>query len=261
MSASKIHKYGSQDKVRSWDLPFVEDEGTREPDKTNAINKTSDWKYEPPEAEEEILPPTAEEIEAIRQSAYQEGLEQGLSEGRQKGHQEGFEQGMAQGTEQGLESGRAEGLAAAKDQIDEAAALWKSLAEKLTKPVAQVDQELETELVQLAVSLARAVIRAEVQTNEKIISQALSEGLKVLPIGEKRYQLHMNPQDIELLKGHIPEQEIESHHWQFIEAPGMQRGGCDIVTQTNAVDVTIERRVRQVLDKFLLEQGLSSHED
>ena len=100
-----------------------------------------------------------------------------------------------------------------------------------------------------------------VPRSENIIFQALSEGLKVLPIQEKRYQLHMHPQDIELLKGHFPAQEIEAHHWQFIEAPDMQRGGCDIVTDTNAVDVTIERRVRQVLDKFLLEQGLSSSKE
>ena len=143
MSTSKIHKYEvQQGKVRSWDLPFVEDEGQKQPDKTNAINKTSDWKYEPPEPEEEVLPPTAEEIEAIRQSAWQEGFDEGKAEGLQKGHQEGFDKGMAEGTEQGLEAGRAEGLAAAKAQIDEAAAVWQSLAQKLTQPVARVDQAL-----------------------------------------------------------------------------------------------------------------------
>ena len=55
--------------AKSWDLPFLSDEkSTQDLQRTNALNRRSDWKYEPPEPEEEeILPPTAEEIEAIRQ--------------------------------------------------------------------------------------------------------------------------------------------------------------------------------------------------
>jgi flagellar assembly protein FliH len=45
--------------------------------------------------------------------------------------------------------------------------------------------------------------------------------------------------------------------WNLVEAPAMERGGCDITTAQNAVDVSIERRCRDVIDKFLLNQGLS----
>jgi len=44
----------------------------------------------------------------------------------------------------------------------------------------------------------------------------------------------------------------------LVEAPAMERGGCDITTAQNAVDVSIERRCRDVIDKFLLNQGLSN---
>ncbi|MBN7820465.1 flagellar assembly protein FliH [Bowmanella yangjiangensis] len=258
MSGSKILKYQTQEAgVRSWDLPFMEEAQPQPADKTNAINRSSEWKYEPPEVEEEILPPTAEEIEAIRQSAYQEGLEEGRQAGHEQGLLQGREQGLAEGREQGLAEGHAEGLEAGRQEVEQAAAIWQELANKLTKPVSQVDDQLENELVQLAVSLARAVIRTEIQTNEDVLLQAISEGLKVLPIEERRYQMHMHPDDVQLIKQHFSVEHIEAHHWQFIESPNMQRGGCDIVTDTNAVDVSIERRVRQVLDKFLLEQGLS----
>ncbi|MDF2178291.1 flagellar assembly protein FliH [Aliiglaciecola sp. CAU 1673] len=260
MSSSKIHKYQSGEvKVKSWDLPFMEDARPKAADSTNAINKASDWKYEPPELEEEILPPTAEEIEAIRQSAYQEGFEQGKEEGFAKGHEEGLHKGLEEGQSRGFEAGHAEGLESGRLQMQEQTETWQKLATELTQPVNKVDKQLEKELVQLAVTLARSVIYTEIQTNENIIYQAISEGLKVLPIQERRYQFRMHPEDIALVREHFSADEIESHHWQFVETPDMARGGCDIVTDTNAVDVTIERRVRQVLDKFLLEQGMANH--
>jgi flagellar assembly protein FliH len=130
--------------------------------------------------------------------------------------------------------------------------------EHLQKPVKTVDKILEKELVLLSVSLARAVIRTEVKTNENLVFQALSEGLKLLPIQETQYQIHLHPQDIALVTSHFSQTEIEKHHWNLVENPQFTRGGCEVITESNAVDITIERRVRDVLDRFLLEQGLSN---
>jgi flagellar assembly protein FliH len=244
-------------KVTTWDLPYVEDSRQALDLKTtNAFNHRSDWRYEPPEEEIEILPPTAQEIEGIRAAAQadgfaqgqQEGLDQGLAEGRKQGQEDGHALGLKEGTEQGLASGEL----LAKEQI----ALWSDLAEKLHKPLSTVELALEQELVLLAISLAKAVIRSEVKNNSDIIFQALSEGLKALPIHEKQYEIHLHPEDIVLIKEHFSEQDIEKHSWVFVETLALSRGGCDIVTQANAVDVTVERRVRDILDKFLLEQGL-----
>ena len=243
--------------LKSWQIPHVEDTRNVDENWTNALNRKSDWKYEPAEPEEEILPPTAEEIEAIRQAAYQDGFEQGQKEGFEKGQQEGLEQGHAEGFEKGREEGHQQGLDSGEQEIKEKIAIWHELVERLHQPVENVEQELERELVQLSVSLARAVIRTEVSSNQNIIFQALSEGLKVLPIHENMYQIHLHPDDIVLIKEHFSSDEIEKHNWVFVESPQMSRGGCDITTQSNAVDVSIERRSRDVLDRFLLEQGLS----
>ena len=68
---------GEQDKhISAWDLPFVEDERKAAETTTNALNRRSNWKYEPPEnqveEEEEFAPPTAQEIESIREAAQSE---------------------------------------------------------------------------------------------------------------------------------------------------------------------------------------------
>jgi len=243
---------------KAWDLPYVEDTNlTQENQTTNALNRKSDWKYEPPEAEIEILPPTAEEIEAIRAAAHAEGFSQGNQEGHAQGAEEGLLKGHQEGFAKGLEEGTKQGLLTGEEQIQQLLGSWTSLLDSLQNPVANVEQELEKELVLLAVSLAKGVIRSEVKTNTDLIFQALSEGLKALPIQEKHYQIHLHPDDRELVNNHFSPEEITKHRWDLIESPEMSAGGCEIVTQSNAVDITVERRVKDVIDKFLLEQGLS----
>lgn len=247
------------EQVKAWDLPYIEDEHKlADTLSTDALNHRSNWKYEPPEQNqpEVFTPPTAQEIEAIRAAAQADGFAQGQQEGFAQGEAQGLTEGTAQGLAQGLEEGNAQGLAQGQEQIEQQQILWQQLIQTLHAPVATVEQDLQRELVLLAVSLAKAVIRTEIKTNSDVIFEALSEGLKVLPIQETQYQIHMHPLDIELIKAHFSEQDIEKHKWQLLEAPNLARGGCDIVTQSNAVDVSIERRVRDVLDKFLLEQGL-----
>ncbi|MEC8377518.1 MAG: flagellar assembly protein FliH, partial [Pseudomonadota bacterium] len=63
MTAKKSFSDSEANEAKKWDLPFVDDpSAVKEDEPTNALNRRSDWKYEPPEEEEEILPPTAEEI-------------------------------------------------------------------------------------------------------------------------------------------------------------------------------------------------------
>jgi flagellar assembly protein FliH len=243
---------------KSWELPYVEDTRQAEDDTiTNAFNRKSNWKYEPPEPEIEILPPTAEEIEEIRVAAHTEGVSQGHQEGHAQGYEEGLAKGLEQGMAKGLEDGTIQGLAAGEEQVHQHLSSWTSLINSIQTPLANVEKALEKELVLLAVSLAKGVIRSEVKTNTDLIFQALSEGLKALPIQEKHYQIHLHPSDIELVNNHFSPEEITNHNWDFIESPELSAGGCEIVTQSNAVDITVERRVRDVIDKFLLEQGLS----
>ena len=258
MTGNKSFSENEINEAKKWDLPFVEDPtSTRENEPTNALNKRSDWKYEPPEIEEEIKPPTAVEIEAIRQAAYDEGYQEGKEKGVEEGKSEGLEAGLSEGKEQGYAEGLEQGLDEGRQQMATQAEVWQMLAEKLHEPLSQANDTTRDQLVKLAVTLAKAVIKTEVSTNQQVILQALSEGIKALPVNQASYQIHMNPEDIELVKSHFGDEEVANKGWNLVEAPAMERGGCDITTTQNAVDVSIERRCRDVIDKFLLNQGLS----
>lgn len=242
--------------VKPWDLPYVEAAKQAESGKTNAYNRRSDWKYEPPEEVEEILPPTAEEIAEIRDAAFKEGFAEGKQEGLAKGLEEGQKTGFEQGEREGKEAGVSQGLEAAKEQVQEQLEILGSLIEHIQEPLKQVDNRMQKELVKLSTLLARSVIKTEVKINQDIILQALNEGLKVLPIQEQSYQISLHPDDLAIIKAHYDDQQLDTNNWQLLESPSLARGGCDIVTSSNAVDVTLEQRIRNVIDKFLVEQGL-----
>lgn len=245
--------------AKTWDLPSVDDALEREDNKTNALNKSKTWKFEAPEEEvEEIKPLTAEEIEEIRQSAYEEGFKLGQREG----HDKGFEDGLQKGQQQGLEEGSKQGLASAQTQIDEQiqslTRQWQSLIDAFSNPLKELNQDIEKELMVLSLKLAEAVIEVEVGQNQDILISAISEGIKVLPLQEKVYQFQMNPSDIALVGEHFGQEKLDENKWQLLENPGISQGGCEIITENNAVDVSIERRCKLIFSKFLNEQGLSN---
>lgn len=258
MSANKPFSDTEVSEAKKWDLPFVDDPKASSKDQpTNALNKCSDWKYEPPEEEEEVLPPTAQEIEAIRQAAFDEGYQEGKKSGFEEGKAEGLERGLEEGKEQGLAEGLEQGLQDGQQQIAAQVEVWQLLVEKLHDPLSQANDVTRDQLVKLAVTLAKAVIKTEITHNHQVIIQALNEGIKALPINQTEYQIHMHPEDISIVNAQFGEEEVAKKGWKFVESPAMERGGCDITTQHNAVDVSIERRCRDVIETFLLNQGLS----
>lgn len=66
----------------------------------------------------------------------------------------------------------------------------------------------------------------------------------------------MHPSDIELVQSHFGEETISKNAWQLIESPQMARGGCNIQTANNAVDLSIEKRTQAVISQLLLDHGL-----
>ena len=239
--------------LKRWNLPIVEDKNQVQLDSvTNAIGKKRGWVYEEPdEEEEEPKPPTAEEIEAIRQAAHEEGFEAGKKEGYEIGHTEGMELGQKEGYEQGRESGHALGLQQGESEIAEKSTLWEQMAQHLIEPINSVDDQTEKELVRLAYTLAEAVIQVECKTNENVVLSALKDGLKVLPLNEQVIHIHMHPQDIELVKESFPQDEIEKRGWQLFSEPTMLRGGVHIVTDNSSVNNTIEQRLKDSMESFL----------
>jgi flagellar assembly protein FliH len=249
----RIIKAAQQDELDVWSLPNVQvKETTEQVGHTNALGKKANWRYEPPE--EEIIAPeplTAEEIEAIREAAHEEGFNQGKEEGFTKGYEEGKTQGITEGTAQGLEEGEAQGLAQGKDAIDSLSERWRHLIEQLNKPLASVEKNVEEQLLNLVVQLTEAVVLQEAKTNPDILIAAIATGIKALPSNEANTQIHLHPDDIKHVEQQFGEQHIRESGWRLLPAPQLTPGSCQIENSTSNIDLQIKSRLKQVLESFL----------
>ena len=211
--------------------------------------------------EEEVQPLTAEEIEQIRQDAYQEGFEQGKTEGKEAGHAEGLEQGHAEGLEkghqEGIEAGREEG----REAINEAIVRWQQLAEQLVSPIERVDEAAEQQLLNLAVMLAESVLRTEIKSNKESLLAALHESISALPFNTEIAEIHMHPDDIELLKQEYDDEALAENKWIIKPEPSFELGDLTVATPNSLIDRTVKSRIKQTIDEFVKQANLSTEDE
>lgn len=242
---------------KAWEIPNVVANKTKSDDYTNALRKPEGWVYEPPEPEPEPpKPPTLEEIEAIRQAAYDEGFAEGKNAGFEEGKAEGHEAGQAEGFEEGKNKGIEEGLSEGQATIEEKTQIWQQLIDCLADPIRHVDEQVEKELLMLATQLAKAVIKTEVTLNPDILLKSVKEAIDALPVNTQHFEMHLHPDDIAILVDAYGEDGINDKGWRLLAEPALNRGSCEIKADTSSVTYTIEQRVSEILDRFLQDSTL-----
>lgn len=212
-----------------WSLPsFDPEEPDAEPEPEPAQEPEEGHSEDVPP--EEVKPLTLEELEAIRQDAYNEGF--------RIGEKDGFLAGQLKA--------RQEADAALAERL----ARLERLMGHFLEPIAEQDRNLEHALVSLVSLLGREVIQRELLIDSSQLRGVLREALKLLPMGAGNVHIHVNPQDFELIKA-LRERHEES--WRILEDGDLLPGGCRIETEHSRIDASIETRLAQAI-KLLFEQ-------
>lgn len=241
--------------LKRWPSPELDADKKTQSGKTNALNKTL-----PPqktvarveqEAELEIKPLTADDIEQIRQAAFDEGFAQGKEEGFSKGYEEGREQGTADGLAHGQAEGKKLGLEQATDEIEQKKQELAKLLDQLQQPLLQVDQQVEQQLLQLCLAMAEAVIAVECKTNPQVILKTLSDATAVLPLQTEHILIKLHPDDITVIEQYFSAEQMAERHWQLRSDPAVERGGCLLETPLSSMDRSMKHRLQSSLEHFL----------
>ena len=177
---------------------------------------------------DEVQPLTLEELEAIRQEAYNEGFA--------AGEKDGFRSTTLKV--------RQEAEAALGTQL----ASLERLMGNLFDPIAEQDTQLEKSMVDLVQHIARQVIQRELVLDSSQIESVMREALKLLPLGVGNVRLYINPQDFEQVKA-LRERHEET--WRIVEDAALQPGGCRVETEHSRIDATVETRISQIMAKLL----------
>lgn len=215
------------------------------------------------EEEIEVEPLTAEQLEQIRQKAYNEGLEQGLIEGRQKGEKLGYESGHKEGVEEGHKEGLVNGLAEGKEQgeaqalqegkarTDQKVAELKSVLNELYQPLKQEKEQLDTLLPELVLKLVEQIVEAELGPGSDHAVRFVKQALLDLPTGAENIQIFLNALDLPYVEAAIEQEPNWNNQWSIQEDKNIQAGGCRIVSHESIVDFTREKRWQKLLNQFV----------
>lgn len=192
--------------------------------------QNSSWKMPVEEEEEEIALPTAEELEAIRKSAYDEGFESGKA------------QGLKSGYDQGIKNGQQE--------IDATMARLKQVMQALYEPIHQQDEALESVLLDSVISICRLILKRELKIDSSQIDTILRSAIDSLGVGYKNLKIHLHPRDAELISDKLKGFSDYNSEWRIIEHPTLSPGGCIVETDTSLLNATVDQRVKQVVQQI-----------
>ena len=259
---------------KRWNLPYwVEPEAVvkaREKEQAKA-EKEADTEVEVEEEEIEVEPLTAEQLENIRQDAYNEGLQQGLVEGRQKGEklgaQEGRKEGLTAGTEEGrklgFEAGNHEGkkqaLEEGEKQTQQTIDDLQSVINNLSEALSSHKNSIENFLPELVTQLAQAVINEELSQGSEHIVALVKLALAALPVEKSDLSIELNSKDLPFLEAAFEQENIQA---KLSVVDEISAGGCRLVTSKSVADFTLEDRWQNVLAQYnrQLQLGLMQDE-
>ena len=183
-----------------------------------AVSATAPEEQVPPP-----VPPTLEEIQAIQDAAYREGLERGLAEG----HAEGFAQGQA--------------------EVRRLAAQMEGILDNFSRPLDRLENEVVAALSELAVRIAGALVGRAYQTDPVLLQELATTALDAVGGAQREVELRLHPDDIAALTPVL----AMTAHTRLTADTSLTRGDLRVHAESVRIDGTLEARLRGALETVL----------
>ncbi|MEN8719392.1 MAG: FliH/SctL family protein [Oceanococcaceae bacterium] len=189
----------------SWSVPQF--------DEAEVVSASSSDVETPPQ------PPTAAEIEQIRQAAREEGFAQGLAEGERAGR-----------------------LQAQADRE----ALCR-IAAQMARPLAELDGEIERALANLALSMARRMVGQAVEKDDETLRALVHRVVSHLGSLKSPVDVEVAPQDLVRLQT-LPDLD---QYWQLQANAELQSGDVIVRQADTEIDGRLQRRIESLAADML----------
>jgi flagellar assembly protein FliH len=180
---------------------------------------------------------SAEAIKEVQQQGYTEGHAKGYTEGHAKGYSEGMATGYEQGHRQGFDIGCREG--------EEASARMLEITENFSQELQRADEQIAQDLLDLALDIAKAMLKTSLPVRRDLLLGLVSEFIRESYGEQSSVQLHLNPADVDLVKGETSK-PLADLDWQIVANDKIERGGCLVETKTTQIDASLPTRWRRI---------------
>jgi flagellar assembly protein FliH len=95
------------------------------------------------------------------------------------------------------------------------------------------------------------VLRSETKSNKDALLNVLHEAIASLPFNTEYAELHLHPEDIELLGEVYDEEAMAERKWILKPEPSYQLGDLVIATPNSLIDRTLKQRIKQTIEPFV----------
>jgi len=171
--------------------------------------------------QEQLVLPTAEDIERLHQEAWQEGYELGMQEGRKAG------------------------LAAGEAESERRLVELQALISVLEGAQLRQDQEVAREVLQLSLVMARQILRTALEVQPGLILDAISEALKTLPSLNGHHKIIVHPDSAQRVREWLTH-EHGHLSWKVMEDAQLEPGSFRFEGAFNELDGSIQARWQEL---------------
>lgn len=117
----------------------------------------------------------------------------------------------------------------------------------------EVFEYIAPDILEISVDIARKIVKKEIEQNPEIVLESIMDVLKTLPKEESKINIKVNPQQLQLVKGSVPEMidSIGLEVRTIVIADGtIELGSCIIQTSNGIVDATIDTQLEIIKEVF-----------
>jgi flagellar assembly protein FliH len=154
-----------------------------------------------------VVLPTAAQLEEMQRQAHEEGYQAGYSEGAQ---------------------------------------CITALLDTLQQALQQVDQSIAQDLLNLSLEVAQKMVQQAFKTKPEILLNIINEAISSLPHFNQSAHLLLHPDDAALVRASLGEKLTHSG-WKVFEDPKIARGGVRVETAHSQIDATLENRWKRIV--------------
>lgn len=199
-----------------------------------------------------------QEAEQIRAQADSDA-EQAKKEGYAYGYKAGEEDGYKKGYDDGFGKGKNTAIDETRDSVN----MVQEVIEQLKDYHVQILADAQKDIAKMALGVARKILHKEIMTDPQTIVGVVKNALSQVSF-KKRFVVHVNPLDLEVLKkaGEEVLGVLDSHETiKFKASPQVEAGGCVVQTESGTVDAQIDRQFQEVEDAVMTAIGDGEDED
>lgn len=189
----------------------------------------------PAEPPQPLAPPMPEPVALESLAAVEPEFQWPTADDIERIHEEARKEGYASGYDESTARGRVEAMH------------FNTLVQNLETALTTLDQEVAEEILTLSIELARQMVRHTLAVKPESVAEMVREALLQLPQGHAT--LHVNPEDLALIRDYLGEQLSHGGH-RLMEDAAIARGGVRIDAAGSQIDATLQTRWRRIMDNL-----------